>query len=163
MKFSFTLMFSGIFLAYILHSIWSIAQLFVPPSCSAGQHCIPSFLSSKHKLQLYAFASVRKSPAFDREVKLLHEETDLTYNEPFKRSMVVTIPESVRRNGSLFLHIWVAATDWGKKEERRKPHKWEVLLQDPFAVHTMARLTKHRVPQASAFKLLSDDKQPVKV
>lgn len=54
--FSWTLLFSGIFTAYVLHSIYSIVGIYIPPTCrvegTGDGHCLKSYLADKPKLQL---------------------------------------------------------------------------------------------------------------
>jgi len=75
------------------------------------------------------------------------------------RVLSIPLPQSVRNNGSLYLHVFVAAADWGKSKERENKHGtglWTNLMQDPFAITTFAKLTQYRVPQAETFNLLGD-------
>jgi hypothetical protein len=61
------------------------------------------------------------------------------------------------------MHVWVAAATWGKAAERKgKPHTsevWDTLMQDPFAVHAMAKITQYKIPEAAAFTLLGNAKK----
>ncbi|XP_059478348.1 lipid scramblase CLPTM1L [Neocloeon triangulifer] len=159
MKFSFTLVGSCIFIAYMTHSIWTIARLFIPPKCHPGQSCIQSFLAKDPKLQMFAFTSVRRNPSVESEVKLVYNSRSFEYKEEFEKQLTIPLPQSVRNNGSLYLHVFVAAADWGKAKERENKHGtglWINLMQDPFTVTAFAKITQYRVPQAETFKLLGD-------
>jgi Cleft lip and palate transmembrane protein 1 (CLPTM1) len=71
----------------------------------------------------------------------------------------IPLPQSVRNNGSLYMHVFLAAADWGKAKERENKQGtglWINLMQDPFSVNSFAKLTQYRVPQAETFRLLGD-------
>lgn len=52
---SLTLVLSGVFIAYICHSIWTIGSLYFPPTCagSKNKNCIRSYLKTLPALQVY--------------------------------------------------------------------------------------------------------------
>ncbi|XP_065342641.1 lipid scramblase CLPTM1L [Cloeon dipterum] len=161
MKFSFTLLGSCIFIAYMTHSIWTIARLFIPPKCDVGQSCFHSFLAKEPKLQMFGFTSVRRNPSLESEVKLVYNNKNFKYKDELEKPLIIPLPQSVRNNGSLYLHLFVAASDFGRAKERANIQGgglWINLMQDPFTITAFAKLTQYRVPQAETFKLL-DDKQ----
>jgi hypothetical protein len=49
---SLSLILSGIFISYIGYSVWTLAQLFVPPKCHVGEKCLISFLHNRPNLQV---------------------------------------------------------------------------------------------------------------
>lgn len=58
---SLTLILSGIFIAYIGHSIFSLSRLFTTLECSETP-CFTSYLQTEPKLQMLLFTSVTKNP-----------------------------------------------------------------------------------------------------
>lgn len=80
---SLTLVLSGIFIAYIIHSMWVLAQLFIAPKCT-GNPCYQSFLANDPKLQLVLFSSVQSSPLIS-EVTKLTEIKNFNYRENYNR------------------------------------------------------------------------------
>ena len=49
---SLSVVLSGVFIAYILHSIWTIGSLYYPPKCVGKKNCIKSYLKSAPALQV---------------------------------------------------------------------------------------------------------------
>lgn len=58
---SLTLILSGIFIAYIGHSMFALSRLFTTLECT-DTPCFTSYLETKPKLQLILFTSVTKNP-----------------------------------------------------------------------------------------------------
>ncbi len=84
MKFSFSLLFSGIFIAYVLHSIYSIAQIFLPPGCGdEGKVCIKSFLETRPQLQLLLVTTPSELTSYSQlsEKSLIDTWSPLNYQE----------------------------------------------------------------------------------
>lgn len=49
---SLTLILSLVFMIYIVHSIWNLAKLFIPPPCSPEVNCIDYYINNNPKLQV---------------------------------------------------------------------------------------------------------------
>lgn len=58
---SLSLILSLCFTAYIGHSMWTMAKLFIAPECQNRMNCIHSFLNSHSKLQVSDFTMVINS------------------------------------------------------------------------------------------------------
>jgi hypothetical protein len=84
MKFSWSLVISGVFLAYIFYSMWTFAQLFRSLECSDQTTCFQSFLNKKPKMQLALFTSTSLSP-ISTEVNKLTNIRNFDYSEPYTR------------------------------------------------------------------------------
>lgn len=67
---SLTLVLSGIFIAYILHSMWVLAQLFTAPKCT-GTPCFKSYLANKPKFQLGLYSSIQSNPVASEVTKVI--------------------------------------------------------------------------------------------
>lgn len=57
MKPSVTLIFTGLFCAFILHSIWNLIGIFRAPNCKQGEVCFQSYLNSNPELELLVYVS----------------------------------------------------------------------------------------------------------
>lgn len=134
------------FLAYILHSIYQMSQLFTTLQCS-GLPCYTSFLAERPRLQLALFSSLSRNPIAS-EVRDLYKAQRFDYYENFAHDFEVEIPLKTRRNGSLYFHVVLALEG--------EPLEWRSLRRDgPTVVHTLS-LTDYMVPRAEAFNLLGD-------
>lgn len=69
------------------------------------------------------------------------------------RDLTINLPESTRKNGSLFVHVLVLPT--------RKDQKPSLRLNDaiytPDGVHLKKRLTRYSIPKSQTFNLLQDE------
>ncbi|KAH8265137.1 hypothetical protein KR044_001563 [Drosophila immigrans] len=134
------------FLAYILHSIYQMSQIFTTLQCSDSP-CYTSFLANQPPMQLALFSSLSRNPIAS-EVQTLHQEQRFDYTQPFDHDFEVNVPLKTRRNGTLHLHV-VLALDG-------EPLEWRTLRRDgPTVVHTLS-LCDYMVPRAEAFNLLSE-------
>lgn len=160
------------FLAYIAHSIYTLAQLFKSPSCSSSP-CYTSYLANNPKLQLLLFTSTTSNPIASEVTNVLVLR-GFNYLEPFQRSVCfafllesynkqllpsrnveIEIPLKTRRNSTLYMHA-VLAIDDGKAID------WRELKRDGPTVLQRISLTKFMVPKAATFNLLSDTEKPSK-
>ncbi|XP_068084776.1 lipid scramblase CLPTM1L isoform X2 [Anabrus simplex] len=144
---SFSLIFGCVFLVYVTHSIWSLAQLFVPPPCQKGDRCLKSYLHNKPKLELAIFSSVKPNPSWQEDVFFVDKISDFNYTEPSERMLTLLIPESTRKNGTLYLHLFLGKKPLSSRE-------FVALHADPSVVYARIRLTQYHVPAAEAFQLL---------
>ncbi|KAH8245362.1 hypothetical protein KR032_009504 [Drosophila birchii] len=134
------------FLAYILHSIYQMSQLFTTLQCS-NMPCYTSFLAERPRLQLALFSSLSRNPIAS-EVRDLYKAERFDYHENFAHDFEVEIPLKTRRNGSLYFHVVLALEG--------EPLEWRSLRRDgPTVVHTLS-LTDYMVPKAEAFNLLGE-------
>ncbi|XP_076242656.1 lipid scramblase CLPTM1L [Calliopsis andreniformis] len=145
---SFTLILTYIFLAYIVYSIYDLSLLFVTPACEYYSPCLKSYLSQKRHLQLIIYSSVKKYP-YEGEARFVDDIKDFNYTHANSFPITLNIPHETRNNGTLFLHIIV--TPYSKYKR-----KFGLLRQDPNATHTIIEMTKYMIPEAEAFKLLSE-------
>lgn len=84
MKFSWTLVISGVFIAYISYSMYTFSLLFRTLSCSDEMICYSSFLNKNPKMQLALFTSHSVSP-ISSEVNKLANIRNFDYREPYNR------------------------------------------------------------------------------
>lgn len=137
------------FLAYIMHSIYQMSQLFTTLHCTELP-CYESFLAERPRMQLALFSSQTRSPIAS-EVQALYKERRFDYTQPFDRDFELDVPLKTRRNGTLYLHVVLALEG--------EPLEWRTLRRDgPTVVHTLS-LCDYMVPRAEAFNLLGDGKE----
>lgn len=82
MRPSLTLIFSCLFLIFMLHSIWNLIGIFRAPTCSPGDICYSSYLNTKPKLQLLVYTTDSQK-SFDGNL-ILHLR-DFLYEESLER------------------------------------------------------------------------------
>lgn len=146
---SITTILASLFVVYLGHSIWNVAQLFRNIECS-NFPCYTSYLSSNPKLQLAIFTSYTRNPIASETTKLLGVRR-WDYKSEYDREIKVDIPLKTRRNGTLFMQVVVAL-------DSEKDLEWRTLKRDgPTVVNTFA-LTEYVVPRPKAFNLLGDQK-----
>ncbi|KAH8415338.1 hypothetical protein KR222_004681 [Zaprionus bogoriensis] len=137
------------FLAYIMHSIYQMSQLFTTLQCSETP-CYTSFLAERPRMQLALFASQTRNPIAS-EVRQLYKERRFDYGKPFDHDFELDVPLKTRRNGTLYLHVVLALEG--------EPLEWRTLRRDgPTVLHTLS-LCDYMVPRAEAFNLLGDGKE----
>ncbi|CAD6222444.1 GSCOCG00000974001-RA-CDS [Cotesia congregata] len=150
---SFTVLFSGAFIGYIIYSIYGISLLFTPPSCEPGKTCIKSFLNADPQLQLYLFTSPSSKP-LSNDASLVHSMLNFDYTIPHTMPLSLEIPVKTRNNGTLFLHVIIVP------KSKIRGNSFIELLKDPHAVYTRIKMTQFAIPQAETFNLLGDKKSP---
>lgn len=83
---SVTLIVSVIFAVYVVNTIWTLSELFIPPVCSRGERCYSSYISSNPVQHLVIYTSIKKQPSFDRsineEVNKVHTLMRFDYRNP---------------------------------------------------------------------------------
>jgi len=78
-KFSLSLVLSGLFMAFILHAIYNIVDMFIPPKCN-DKFCMKSYLSTRPKLQLLVGVSPKSSIHSWKEFTIVHKWKPFDYN-----------------------------------------------------------------------------------
>lgn len=59
---SVTSILSLIFAVYVINTIWTLTEIFIPPECSRGERCFSSYLSSNPVQHLVLYTSVKEQP-----------------------------------------------------------------------------------------------------
>lgn len=103
---SVTTVLSGVFIAYVLHSMWSLSQLFVSPTCTK-RPCIGSYLNARPALDLLVYGSAERRAT--AAAKLVLRRDRFQYEEEWTEDVVLPL-EKVSANGSLYLHAVVVPT-----------------------------------------------------
>ncbi|CAH1779814.1 unnamed protein product [Owenia fusiformis] len=139
---SLTLIFSGLFLAYIANSMLVIYYIFFPTPCPPTSNCIHSFLRTSPKLEMRVYTSLKQKASGEKNLKLLWKFDNFTVDAYEQRDFNVTLPQKVRQNGSMFLHCIVFPRG-----------------EDPFDRYTSyssVSLTKYAVPKSKTFNLMGE-------
>lgn len=144
---SITTLLGVVFLAYILHSIYQMSQLFTGLQCT-GSPCYTSFLADRPRMQLALFSSQNRNP-ISSEVKEVYKAKRFDYAQPFDHDFLIDVPLKTRRNGTLFLHVGMALEG--------EPLEWRTLKRDgPTVLHTL-NLCDYMVPRAETFNLINQN------
>jgi len=148
---SFTLILSGVFISYVLYSIWTIGSLYFPPQCSdvelKTKSCSKAYLKSSPELQLLLFTTVHDRWSRPSDLKFLDRievDPEISLTQPID----VPLPLKTRRNGTLFIHVFLTKRSYGAN--------WHAAIDDPTTTYTAASFTEYHVPQAETFNLLKD-------
>ncbi|XP_051156423.1 lipid scramblase CLPTM1L [Leptopilina boulardi] len=144
---SFSLIISGVFLTYICYSIYSISLIFIPPPCEKRELCISSYLNSKPDMQLDFFSSTKSRP-LQAETIHVFSSSKFNYEEAQDFQITLTIPEKTRKNGTLFLHVFLSPFF------ETEPRTFYDLQKNKYAVFLPIKMTQFAVPELKGSNLL---------
>ncbi|CAG9796774.1 unnamed protein product [Diatraea saccharalis] len=145
---SVSLVLTLIFAGYIINTIWTLAEIFIPPKCSRGERCFASYLSADPIQHLVLFTSTKEHPFIDAtraDVTKVHTAMKFDYRKPADIEITLKIPRKTRNNGTLFMHA-VLLDDKNLYKDFEDIYRTE-------SVHTLP-LIVHAEPQAETFNLL---------
>ncbi|KAL0279461.1 UNVERIFIED_CONTAM: hypothetical protein PYX00_001010 [Menopon gallinae] len=149
---SFSTIFCGVVLSYIIYSMWSICQIFIPPKCTNPKTCLKSYLHDDPDLDLCIFISQNHNARGYDDIRLLEVISEFEYTKAWERKLTLDIPENVRKNGSLNLHVFAVPSALGSLYERCS--KIDTI---PESVSFRIPLTQMHVPESYIFNLLEND------
>lgn len=150
---SLTLVLTGIFVAWIGNSVWTIYSIYHPSPCSTGAHCLRAGWSADTPLLLFLSTSTSSRPFTDR-MNLIHKNDDFHLNREFEVAANVA-PDIVCNNKSLFLHVIVSKV--------RGAHDVnDQLLNSQNTVHTVIPLVKFAHQRPESFSLLKQERPNVR-
>ncbi|EEB10382.1 conserved hypothetical protein [Pediculus humanus corporis] len=139
-------------LAYVTYTIWTVAQLFISPTCSSPEKCFKSYLHNQPNLDLYLFSSVNQELNHHSHVQLVEYFKEFSYEKPWEKKLSVEIPNSVRNNGSFFLHFFTVPSS----SSLSNTSSWFKVKQNKHCVYFRTRLTQLHVPDSYIFNLLKE-------
>ena len=152
---SLTTVLSVLFLGYMANSLWSIASLYIPPSCPTGEKkCISSILTESSELSLIIFTTTKVRPSMGKDLSFL-ESLDVKVSEEKQKVVNVKFPKSVINNGTMYMCIF-AVPKLGKVD-KSKSDWWEKEIYNPATSFTQTRLTQYSIPVAETFNLLGEE------
>jgi len=154
---SLTTVLSVAFLGYMANSMWNIVQLYIPPSCpAADKTCISNTLTPTSSVSLLLFSTVKSRPQAGSDLKFL-SRMDVSVDEEKEQEVVVKIPRSVTRNGSMYMSVFACHPGLGSIDMSRDGW-WQEVINNPQTSYTLTKLTQFAIPEAETFNLLSEDK-----
>ncbi|XP_013188755.2 lipid scramblase CLPTM1L [Amyelois transitella] len=146
---SVSLIVTLIFSFYVINTIWTLAEIFIPPKCSRGERCLESYLSSNPVQHLILYTSMKEYPSLDgtslESVTKVHTTMNFDYRSSATFEINLKVPRKTRNNGTLFMHAVLL-------EDSRLYRDFDEIRRVE-AVHTLPLVT-HIEPQAETFKLL---------
>ena len=154
---SLTTIVSVAFLGYMANSMWNIAQLYIPPSCPAGERsCISNMLIPGSEVSLLLFSTVKTRPQLGSDLKFV-SRLDVVADEAAEQAVVVKLPRSVTRNGSLYFSVFALYPALPNQLDMTKDGWWQEAINKPQTSYTLNRLTQFNIPEAETFKLLGEE------
>ncbi|CAH0592273.1 unnamed protein product [Chrysodeixis includens] len=149
---SVSLILSLIFAVYVINTIWTLAEIFIPPECSRGERCFSSYLSSNPVQHLVLYTSVKEHPYLNGpsggSVSKVHTSLKFDYRNPATIDIKLKVPRKTRNNGTLFMHAVLL-------DESRLYKEFDEIVRTE-SVHTLPLIT-HTEPQAATFNLLQNN------
>lgn len=83
---SVSLILTLIFAVYVINTIWTLAEIFIPPKCSRGERCFSSYLASNPVQHLVLYTSIKEYPYTDGSmtdsVTKVHTSMKFDYRNP---------------------------------------------------------------------------------
>lgn len=141
---SITLILSGLFIAYMAHSLWTISGLFFPTPCPPNGRCIKPFIARHPDLELQVYRSLKPKVSSTKYLTSVLSYQNFSIHEEFEQVVNVSIPTKTRSNGSLHLHIFVYP-------------RGESPFSSAFMSYGYSLQTTYAVKQATAYKLIGDE------
>ncbi|XP_072945847.1 lipid scramblase CLPTM1L [Epargyreus clarus] len=146
---SVTFILSLVFAVYVINTIWTLTEIFIPPECSRGERCFSSYLASNPVQHLVLYTSVKEHPyqngMYAGSVNKVHTSLKFDYRNPATIIVTLKVPRKTRNNGTLYMHAVLL-------DERRLYDNFEDIFRTE-AVHTLPLVT-YTEPQAATFNLL---------
>lgn len=153
MKFpSISVILSLIFAGYVINTIWTLAEIFIPPECIRGERCFTSYLTPDPIQHLILFTSMKEHPYLDgtpgESITKVHTSLKFDYRKPATFDITLKVPHKTRNNGTLFMHA-VLLDDNSLYKDFSDISRTESL-------HTFSLVT-YTEPQAATFNLLQQN------
>lgn len=83
---SFTFILTLIFAGYVINTIWTLAEIFIPPECSRGDRCFTNYLASNPVQHLVLYTSIKEFPyengKFESSVNKVYTSLKFDYRNP---------------------------------------------------------------------------------
>ncbi|KAG6447400.1 hypothetical protein O3G_MSEX004902 [Manduca sexta] len=146
---SVSLILTLIFAGYIINTIWTLAEIFIPPECSRGERCFSSYLAANPKQHLVLYTSVKEHSysegSSSESVTKVYTSLNFDYQNPSTIELTLKIPRKTRNNGTLYMHAVLL--------DDSQLYKTFDDIRRTESVHTLPLIT-HIEPQAATFNLL---------
>lgn len=149
---SVSFILSLIFAGYIINTIWTLYEIFIPPECSRGERCFSSYLDSNPVQHLVLYTSVKERPylggSTSDTVKKVHTALNFNYRDPADIKVILDVPRKTRNNGTLYMHAALV-------DDSQLYKVFDDIIRTE-SVHTLPLVT-HVEPQAATFNLLQQN------
>lgn len=109
----------GVFVVYMLHTAWLLYGFFNNKPCDGGEHCIPSYLAAKPRLQLSVFTCLIPD---NSQLNLAFKIDPFDPHSSFERQVDIFVPEKTRANGSLYAVVYVHKAGASPLDDSREVH-----------------------------------------
>lgn len=149
MNFSLTLVLSGIFIAYIAHSLWSLYSMYNPKQCEKDDPCIKPAWNRDSRFQFFFCTSRSNKIRTAEELSPVWTENDLNIFEINEKQLNVTLPRKTLRNGSLNAYVLLL-----ERKANRPPRTLEQVFDDPGTSFSSGSLTQHLTPRDEEVNLI---------
>ncbi|KAG7269750.1 hypothetical protein CRUP_010775 [Coryphaenoides rupestris] len=118
---SFTRIFLGVFVVYMVHTAWVLYGFLNTRPCdrAKGEQCIASYLAERPKLQLSVFTCLVPD---DSQLHLILRVDPFHPYSSFEKQVIVSLPEETRANGSLHAVVYVHKAGVSPLEDNREVH-----------------------------------------
>lgn len=146
---SVSLILTLICAGYVINTIWTLAEIFIPPECTRGERCFSSYLSTNPVQHLLLFTSVKEHlHSGDNSITKIHTSSRFDYRKPATIETTLKIPRKTRNNGTLYMHVVLV-------DDKKLYNDFNDIIGSE-AVHTLPLIT-HIEPQAVTYNLLQQD------
>jgi hypothetical protein len=161
---SLTSVISVAFLAYMANSMWSLASLYLPPSCDSG--CMKNILFDNDKeflagVRFVVMTTSKSRPSGDKDMAFLTamDIPDPLNEEGYSEEVTLKLPDIVtKKNGTQYLCLFSLPVDPKAGLDKAKI-KWSTWIRHEKSTFSIIALTKHHIPEAETFQLLGDEEE----
>lgn len=153
MRFSWTLGLSGVFLAYILHSMWTLYSLYYPKRCDKGELCIKPTWTRESRFQFFFCITTTKRIRQASDLTVVWSEDEFDIFEAQEKDFNVTLPRKVLRNGTLDAYVLLL------ERKRKEPARTlEQVMSSSSVSISSSPLTRYLVPTGEPVQLIGSFK-----
>ena len=164
---SLTAILSGLAVAYMFNSIWSVFKLYMPPDCPSD--CIRNSLMDGHGgVRLLFLTTLKSQPTMDKDFQYI-DSIDITNpldedESNFERALKIKLPKEITaKNGSsMNLAIFTLPIKGQGIEVKQMNRKWTTAIKSPDVTYSLVPLTAYQVREAETFNLLGDEPKTAK-
>ncbi|KAJ8303378.1 hypothetical protein KUTeg_019774 [Tegillarca granosa] len=145
---SFTLIITLIFLAYIGHSVWVIYGIFFPTPCQSKEkgRCIYPYIAKKPNLEIQVYTSTKATRVSESDLNYVWKNDSLNIDDLIVNVHNISIPLKTRRNGTLFLHVFVLPRGHDPFSSR-------------YSYHMFTEITAYSLPKSEYISLIGETKK----
>ncbi|KAE8749540.1 hypothetical protein FOCC_FOCC003805 [Frankliniella occidentalis] len=145
---SATTLVVSLFVVYILHCVWILSTLFVPPECNDSEPCLRSSLLSKNRLMIVGFLTDKNVRLYPQQEPIWRE--NLQFDKPSEWTKPVKVPANVKKNGTVYVAVFVLPSRTGLVNG-------ETIMNEAEKSAARIRLTQFHVPAPETYNLLGSE------